>query len=69
MFPKWLGNNSKTKKISRELKELQAAFRKVASGGRKSTKDYAKTLHYLIHHHLRDYDNEKEKGKKVDKDE
>ena len=63
MFPQWLGNFSKTKKISRELRELQTSYRTVAFGGRKSTKDYTKVLHLLIHHNLKIH--EKSGSKKV----
>ena len=69
-FPIWLGNNSKARKIGREIKELQAAFRLSTSGGRKSTKDYAQTLYYIIHHNLVKHSKEKEndKSKKIGRD-
>ena len=59
VFPQWLGNNSKAKKISRELKELENSFKWSSFGGsRKATRNYAQTIYHILHNDLKSNEND-----------
>lgn len=53
-FPQWLGKNSSTTKVTREIRELRMKLGHHVTGSRYAVKfDYAKPLLDLILYHLK----------------